>query len=543
MVSLFFYPSKNSATPFISGGYCLLFELIEKAKAPPNVIRRDTWIYLTLCLLALFACSHKKTELAWQQSFYQIGSQSSPRAADLNADGVLDIVMGAGRQEMGYVEQAVLALDGNTGNLLWQQEADAHMVGSAIFMDINGDGTQDVFIGGRKHNLMALDGKSGEILWKYEFIFENDPVLQFARFNFYNSSFVPDQNGDGLPDLLTINGGNWDALPGDSSERYPGVLMLLDAASGAVLAADTVTDGKESYMSPLCWQSPGSGKVQIIFGTGGETIGGKLYLTSLEDLKAGKLSRAKAIASEDTHGFIAPPVLADISRDGVPDIIAISHAGRAWAIDGQTLQPIWSQRFEGLESSNSFAVGYFNEDGVPDFFTMLSRGTWPEYAAATQVLLDGRDGHVIYREEAGCFNLSSPVAYDMDHDGYDEALFSVNDYDCGFQLTEEIRSPEKINTHLLMLDFQEQRSQIIDQAAGFKNIYSTPWLGDLDADDYLDIVYPQYYNPDDLFQFMGMTIKRISTSIVMGEAPRWGEYMGAQGKGFFNPERKVAQLK
>ena len=543
MVSLFFYLPENSLTTFISGGYCLHFELIEKAIAPPKVIRRDTWIFLTLCLLALYACSRKKTELAWQQSFYQIGSQSSPRAADLNADGVQDIVMGAGKQEMGYVEQAVLALDGKDGKLLWQQEADAHMVGSAVFMDVNSDGTDDVFIGGRKHKLMALDGKTGKPIWKYEYRFADDPILKYARFNFYNSTFVPDQNGDNLPDLLTVNGGNWDAAPGDSSERYPGVLMLLDAASGEVLAADTMPDGKESYMSLLCLESPGSKELHIIFGTGGETISGNLYITTLEDLKAAKLNRAKVIASEETHGFIAPPVLADISRDGIPDIIAMSHAGKAWAIDGQSLQPIWEQKFEGLESSNSFAVGYFNADDVPDVFIMLSRGTWPEYAAATQILLNGKDGSILYREELGCFNLSSPVAYDLDHDGYDEALFSINDYDCDFQLTEEIRSPEKISTQLLMLDFQEQRTQLIDQAAGFKNIYSTPWLGDLDADGYLDIVYPQYYNPDDLFQFMGMTIKRISTGVAMGEAPRWGEYMGAQGRGLFSPERKVAQLK
>jgi hypothetical protein len=342
---------------------------------------------------------------------------------------------------------------------------------------------------------------------------------------------------------LTVNGGNWDAIPGDSSERYPGVLMLLDAATGNILAADTMPDGKESYMSPLCWERPGSGEVQIIFGTGGETFNGRLYMASLEDLLAGKLRRAKLIASEDGHGFIAPPVLADINRDGVPDIIAMSHAGKAWAVDGQTLNPIWEQEFVGLESSNSFAVGYFNEDDVPDFFTMLSRGTWPNYVAATQVLLDGRDGRVLYQEELGCFNLSSPIAYDLDHDGFDEALFSINDYDCGFQLTEEVRSPQNVSTQLLMLDFQEQRSQVIDQASGFKNIYSTPWLGDLDANNYLDIVYPQYYNPDDLFQFMGMTIKRISTGITMEEAPCWGEYMGHHGNGLYSPEQKVVQLK
>jgi outer membrane protein assembly factor BamB len=489
----------------------------------------------------IISCSQKKTTLAWQQPFYQIGSQSSPKAADLNTDGVLDIVMGAGTAEMGYAEQAVIALDGRTGVLLWQQEADAHIVGSAVFYDITGDGTNDVFIGGRKHHLMALDGKTGAIIWKYRYQFENDPLLQFARFNFYNSTFVPDQNGDGLMDLLTVNGGNWDAQPGDSSERYPGVLMLLDAVNGSIIAADTMPDGKETYMSPLCFTSPENGELQIIFGTGGETIGGSLYLATLSDLKERQLKRAKVIATETNHGFIAPPVLADITRDGHPDIIAMSHAGHALAVDGSSFQPVWEHRFSHLESSNSFAVGYFNEDDVPDFFTILSKGTWPDYATAVQVLLDGASGNLIYHDSIGCFNLSSPVAYDLDDDGLDEAIFSINDYDCGLQLTEDIRSPASMRMQLLVLDFQTGKQQRIDQAEGYKNMYSTPWLGDLDADGYLDIVYPQYYNPADLFQFMGMTVKRISTGVKMGIAPRWGEYMGTESKGTFM-EDGTAQL-
>ena len=152
-----------------------------------------------------FGCVKKESELAWNQSFFRIGSQSSPRTADLNRDGVLDIVMGAaGNGEMAQTEQGVLAIDGQTGELIWQQAANASVVGSASFQDVNSDGVPDVFIGGRGSFLTALDGETGEELWKYHYNFANDSILQYAWYNFYNSVWVPDQNGDGLKELLTI---------------------------------------------------------------------------------------------------------------------------------------------------------------------------------------------------------------------------------------------------------------------------------------------------------------------------------------------------
>ncbi|MEM8968293.1 MAG: PQQ-binding-like beta-propeller repeat protein, partial [Bacteroidota bacterium] len=297
-----------------------------------------TTIY-SLLLGLLVACSQSRdARLLWSQSLYQIGSQSSPKTTDLNGDGVLDIVMGAGTEEIALTDYGVVALDGKSGELLWQQDATASIVGSATFYDVTGDGVDDIFIGGRNHNLMALNGTDGEFIWKYEYKFEDDSILQYARYNFYNNTLVPDQNNDGYPDLLTVNGGNWDALPGSTDDRFPGVLMLFDLQSGNILAADTMPDGQESYMSPLCFSQPDSEEAKVIFGTGGETAGGNLYQTTLADLKARKLKNATVLASEETHGFIAPPVIADITQDGYLDIIVASHASQVHAINGNTLE-------------------------------------------------------------------------------------------------------------------------------------------------------------------------------------------------------------
>ena len=106
-------------------------------------VMRYSWVFL-LTLFLLFSCESKKTELAWKADFSRIGSQSSPRSADLTGDGILDIVMGAGRNEFQHSEFGVLAFDGKTGDLLWRQETHDQVFGSATFCDITGDGTSDV---------------------------------------------------------------------------------------------------------------------------------------------------------------------------------------------------------------------------------------------------------------------------------------------------------------------------------------------------------------------------------------------------------------
>ncbi|PSR54826.1 hypothetical protein AHMF7605_15600 [Adhaeribacter arboris] len=488
-------------------------------------------------LLILGSCAPKKKQssLVWDKNLYTIGSQSSPRAEDLNKDGILDIVMGGGKNEFQQSDQGVLALNGKTGEVLWQQESPDQVYGSATFYDISGDGIKDIFIGGRSPNLKALDGKTGKVIWKYQYQYEKDPVLRYARFNFYNIALVPDQNKDGSPDLLVLNGGNAQAKPNSEADRFPGVLMVMDAKTGLVLAADTMPDGKESYMSPLCFKQPDSPDYNIIFGTGGETIPGSLYTAKLSDLMARKLSRAKVLASEQGHGFIAPPVLADITQDGNYDIVAISHGSSIFAIDGKNQQQLWKQNIPGTESSNSFAVGYFTDDAIPDFFTFVSKGAWPANTGTMQILLDGKHGRITYQNSLGCSGFSSPVVYDLNNDGQDEVIISINEYDCSRDLINQASFP--IENKLLAINFKDKSINTIDQTKGFKNIFSTPWIGDMDNDGYLDIVHCQYFSHSDILSFLGMRVKRIDTPIKIKEKPLWGSYMGSDGNGLFSAVR------
>ncbi|MGI8635236.1 MAG: PQQ-binding-like beta-propeller repeat protein, partial [Segetibacter sp.] len=435
---------------------------------------------MVILAVLLSACaensSKKESILIWNKSFPVIGSQSSPRTTDLNKDGILDIIMGAGKNEFQQSDMGILAFDGKSGELLWKQEARDQVFGSATFCDVTGDGVKDIFIGGRSPQLKAINGKSGALLWEYKKEkYSNDTIMQYARYNFNNSVLVPDQNNDGLEDLLTINGGNALAAPYTKHDRFPAVLMLLDSKTGSVIAADTMPDGKESYMTPLCFSQPGSKELFIVFGTGGETIDGNLYLSTVSQLRSKKLSMAKVIAAEKGHGFIAPATIADITNDGYLDIIAISHGSKAVAIDGKDQRVLWTKSFPGTECSNSFAVGYFTDDNIPDLFTFVSKGQWPNSTGTIQVLLNGKNGNVDYLDSMGCTGFSCPVVYDLNNDGRDEAIISINNFDCSLGYAS--KSPPVMENKLVAIDFANGSVSTIDQAQGFKNIFSTPWIG------------------------------------------------------------------
>ena len=476
------------------------------------------------------ACKQKKTEIVWDINLPRIGSQSSLRATDLNGDGIKDIVMGAGENEYRQSDQGIIAVDGLTGELLWQQPAEDQVFGSATLMDITGDGVDDVFIGGRSCILMAIDGASGEELWTFDStLYQQDPVFSHARCNFNSSVLIPDQNEDGLQDLLISNGGDPTVGPGIWDGRIAGILLIIGSQSGEIVAGDTMPDGMETYMSPLVTE--GDEGLEIIFGSGGETFGGHLYHVSLESLRKNDISPAKEIASEGTHGFIAPPVLCDINGDQTRDIVAISHASTVFAIDGRSHEVIWKTSIPDTESSNSFAVGQLTDDDIPDFFTFVSKGVWPNNTGTLQILLDGSSGEIRYENDLGCMGFSSPVLYDLNGDGRDEAIISINEFDCNLGFSGEIH---EIQNKLIAVDFRKNLNYPIDQKSQFKNIFSTPWIGDLDDDGYLDIVHAQYFHhPPFITTFLGMSIKRISTHIKMRKPVKWGMYMGAGGDGIY----------
>ena len=63
---------------------------------------------------------------------------SSPRHADLNRDGFEDIIIGAGSEGQ-TISNGIVAIDGKTGNKLWNVKTRDQIYTSALFQYIDND--------------------------------------------------------------------------------------------------------------------------------------------------------------------------------------------------------------------------------------------------------------------------------------------------------------------------------------------------------------------------------------------------------------------
>ncbi len=485
---------------------------------------------LFILLLSSIICCALQAQVEWQSNVEGVYTFSSTRAAHLNGDGVLDFVLGAGVEGEGS-ENGVLAYDGATGTVLWNVYSRDQIFGSPIFQDISGDGTVDVFIGGRLGEMMGINGATGEIIW--EFFPQGDSITpgDFDIWQFYTPQWVPDQNGDGFSDLLVANGGDPTALlPNDP--RPAGKMLVLNAANGETLAVAEVPDGQETYMSPLLvnfWED----EPEILFGTGGETQNGALYRASLADLMAGDLSEAVAIMSSETKGFIAPPSVADFNDDNVLDIVSHSYDGRITVLNGIDNSLIWEVNVENGETNASPGIGFFNDDNIPDVFSAYALGQAPSFTDFTQLIVDGSTGEVLWRDSIGLVQFCSPVIADVDGDGFDEVFFSSNEVVTG--------SPTYFTHEISLIDYNDANISTVYGPKGGGNVNSTPWLGDADADGALDLVYPFLSDSSLLVTPGGVEMIRHSLPYEAGVVS-WGAYLGTDETGIFENPRSNCSM-
>ena len=210
--------------------------------------------------------------MVWETEFDFIKSNSSPRSVDLNGDGIEDIVLSGGVDGVPSPFGA-MAISGANGEVLWAKENGNEWFLSAQYFDQNGDQIPDLIFGGRDAEFELIDGSNGNLIW--EFWESEENPNDYGWYNFYTSQFIKDQSGDGLPDILTANGGDH-SLDDSELNRPPGHIMIINGMTGEAIKTAVVPDSNETYMSPLICDLNGDSNKQIIFGTGGETINGNL---------------------------------------------------------------------------------------------------------------------------------------------------------------------------------------------------------------------------------------------------------------------------
>lgn len=309
-------------------------------------------------------------DVIWEQYFYS-GPVSYYRGlstgADLNADGVADVVVGTAGGD-----RSVRALSGKDGSPLWTFSTALYGAGGAVYQvdarrDFNGDGVPDVLAatgddtnGVGPKRIFLLNGTTGSMLWE-----------RYAGGPAFSVISVADFTGDGVPD----------ALAGASNEAETQASALgINGATGAI-AWSVQPAGSSVWALAQLDDLNSDGIPDLMVGS---FMGGGNYY-ALNATTGGTLWSGSTGASL----VIQLEPVGDINNDGYNDI-AIGHvASHAAVISGLTGQYIWSQS----TADNAWYLanaGDLTGDGINDLFV----GTLYQNNAA--YYLEGTLGSVLH---------------------------------------------------------------------------------------------------------------------------------------------------
>lgn len=445
---------------------------------------------------------------------------SSPRMTDLNQDGARDVVIGGGGEDT-PMPDGVLAVDGVSGKVLWRLPVRDQVYGSALFYDLNQDGVEDVFICGRGALMLAIDGKRGVPIWEF-WPDSMGKARDFGWYNFYQPQFIGDINSDGVPDLLTANGGDNKA---GASGRPTGNLLILSGTDGSLLKIGAMPDGRETYFAPMFYQE--NSIKRIVFGSGGESLGGSIWEVNFEDFLQTGTQHARTLLTDSARGFIAHPAWADLTEDGLAELIVPQHNGKLWALNLLTDQVLWELDFPGYQLYAAPCVGRFVGDPTPDVYLTLAEGVFSFYKNYVPIVVDGKTGQVAWSDSSEySYQLSQPNVLDWDQDGVDEVLRLHNQdaIDVGRLYYNEFE----------IVDFNDSAIVVLGEDRPGTSVFSTPFVTNLDGDNKLDVVFAYTPSIDKWSGNYGSRLERIELPLTVAEADiAWNGYLGNLGKGIY----------
>jgi hypothetical protein len=294
--------------------------------------------------------------------------------------------------------------------------------------------------------------------------------------------------------------------------------------NGSLIAKAVVPDSAETYCSPIVVDLNGTGTKHVLYGTGGETLGGSFWACPLMSLLNNTLAPSIPIVTDPNFGFIAP---ASFYKTAIGEsyIYLQSYSGAVYKIKGGDLSVQWSYDLPNTESSAQPVIGNFTGNNTPDVFLSLAKGTSSGYTDYYQVLLDGATGHVVLKDSIGNLQFASGNAVDLNNDGRDEAVLSVNYFENGHW-----------KHRLQSFDFVAHTLQSLVPTTSGVNLGSTPLFIDLDGDANLDLIYLVKKDSLNPVAWKGVYARKLElNSVFPNTGIAWGSYLGTMNTGeYFN---------
>ncbi len=331
---------------------------------------------------------------------------SSPAGADIDSDGVFEVVVGVGSASLAARNQngSVIAFDGRTGAIEWSfshsrdtgniwdgqtPEPDGWCeatYATPAIGDIDGDGAVDIVFGSYDFYIWAIDGHGSPLAG---FPINSDDTV-------WSSAALFDVDDDG--DVEIFIGG--DSTPAGYVDHLGGIFRAIDYQDGEPVTMWTRRANDVFHSSPAIGDINGDGRFEAVTGTGdnwhiecthrGNQLCGpndgsdhsKVWAFHLDD---GTDVPGWPVRAADT--VWSSPSLGDLDGDGLPEVVVGSDDTRvyAWKGDGRLLWAV-TPEFAHLRSGivrGSAVIADLDGDEDQDVAIGTARGL---------ALLDGPTG-------------------------------------------------------------------------------------------------------------------------------------------------------
>ncbi|EFN69201.1 Uncharacterized protein KIAA1467-like protein [Camponotus floridanus] len=347
----------------------------------------------------IIPCTSLSSKILWTKSLPKLTSEAPLRSNDVNFDGIEDIIVGfsTGLDTMNAPEYictvyfgnqtpclgGVLALNGKTGETIW-----THWTAHAIFsidcgVDLTNDKIKDCVISGRGGILQAISGRDGSNIWEIP-IEETVASAQQQKIDVYDARFITDMNGDSIGDVIASH-----AM--QSNDIRASNILVISGRNGNIIRNINLPDTEQLFIAPqIIVQSDGENI--FVLATNSQQEAGGLYIVSQANIFYGNLQLRK-LNHNTGKGALLPPVLIDITSDGIEDIVAAMFNSTIMAYNGSTFEPIWNYTIPNSEVISIPIPGYYNDDDIPDFMIKHQIGAgFPTYYYTMATIIDGRNG-------------------------------------------------------------------------------------------------------------------------------------------------------
>lgn len=276
----------------------------------------------------------------------------------------------------------VLALNGKTGDTLWK-----HWTTRAIFsvdcsLDLTKDKIKDCIICGHGGILHAVNGHNGSIIWEIP-IRELSASEEWKLSDIYDAKFIADIDGDEIGDVIASH-------TIQSREIHSSEILIISGINGNIIHSSILPNTEQLYLAPQKLIHP-DGESIFVLVTSSQKQSGGLYIIPQVDLMYGSLNLRK-LHHDTGKGTLLPPILVDVTLDGIEDIVTTMFDSTIIIYNGLTFEPVWNYTIPNSEVISIPIPGYYNDDNIPDFMVKHQiRSGFPTYYTVATII-DGKTG-------------------------------------------------------------------------------------------------------------------------------------------------------